>query len=100
MAIKIPIKWENANFTWDQNTFTWDDVFLIQEIADAFAAGEDPTAYINKDEEKKKKFIKILCKVQGTTYEEKKEHKDIKIKAKEIELVIKEVLGINVNINL
>tara|TARA_B100000963_G_scaffold242037_1_gene211798 strand:- start:11687 stop:11989 length:303 start_codon:yes stop_codon:yes gene_type:complete len=100
MAIKIPIKWENANFTWDQNTFTWDDVFLIQEIADAFAAGEDPTAYINKDEEKKKKFIKILCKVQGTTYEEKKEYKDIKIKAKEIELVIKEVLGINVNINL
>ena len=100
MSIKIPIKWENANFTWDQNTFTWDDVFLIQEIADAFAAGEDPTAYINKDEEKKKKFIKILCKVQGTTYEEKKEHKDIKIKAKEIELVIKEVLGINVNINL
>ena len=100
MAIKTPIKWENANFTWDQNTFTWDDVFLIQEIADAFAAGEDPTAYINKDEEKKKKFIKILCKVQGTTYEEKKENKNIKIKAKEIELVIKEVLGINVNINL
>jgi len=100
MAIKIPIKWEDANFTWDQNTFTWDDVFLIQGIADVFAGGEDPTAYLNKNPEKKKKFIKILCKVQGTTYEEKKEYKDIKIKTKEIELVIKEVLGINVNINL
>ena len=100
MAIKIPIKWEDANFTWDQNTFTWEDVFLIQEIADVFAAGDDPVAYLNKNQEKKKKFVKILCRVQGVTYEKKKEYKDIKIKAKEIELVIKEVLGINVNINL
>tara|TARA_B100001093_G_C26468866_1_gene859699 strand:- start:207 stop:533 length:327 start_codon:yes stop_codon:yes gene_type:complete len=102
---KTPIKWENADFTYDNNTsplgepYKWEDVFLLQEII-AGGALEDPKTYFDKEPEKKKKFIKLLCKVNGELYEETKEVQERKITVKDIELVAKEVLGINVNVNL
>ena len=53
------------------------------------------------DKKKKKRFITLWCKVNG--YDETKqtkEVKDMKITAQDVEMVIKEVLGINVKIDL
>jgi hypothetical protein len=102
---KIPIKWEDANFSMDGSNsplgepYKWEDVFLLQEII-AGGALEDPQGYFAKEPEKKKKFVKLLCKINGKLYEETKEVQERKITVKDIELVAKEVLGINVNVNL
>ena len=86
MAYPI-LTWDQANFLWNSNQYTWDDVQLI------LAAGEEEWPQWN--EEKKKKFIKLILKVHGDTITEskKREIKQYKIKAKDIRIAVKEVLG-------
>lgn len=103
---RVPFRWGNANFAYDQNPFgelqsknpfTWDDVALLQEIIQAGGRAED----VFKHPEKKKRFITLWCKVKG--YDETKqtkEVKDVKITAQDVEMVIKEVLGINIKVEL
>ena len=81
------ITWDNANFLWNSNQYTWEDVQLI------LAAGEEEWPQWN--EEKKNKFIKLILKIHGNTITEskKREIKQYKIKAKDIKIVVKEVLG-------
>ena len=46
------------------------------------------------DKEKKKRLIRLICRVKGKkVYDEKKEVGDIQIKLEDADLVIKEVLG-------
>ena len=88
----IPIKWEDANFLWDNNIYTWDEVQLVEEIVEEIlgGGGED------FDYEKKRRLIKLILKVHGNTITEskKREIKQYKIKAKDIRIVVKEVLGV------
>mgnify|MGYP001273250152 CR=1 FL=1 len=81
------ITWDQANFTWNNNSFTWEDVVLIQR-----AAGEDYNLWEKED---KDKLIKLILKIHGTTITEskQKEIKQYKIKAKDIRIAVKEVLG-------
>ena len=48
------------------------------------------------EDEKKKRLVKLICKVQGKTYKETKETKDIKITAKDIKILAEKVLGIEI----
>jgi hypothetical protein len=98
--IKTPYTWDNANFTFSNNPYTWDDVFFVKQLVDAMGAGEDPRVHLAKDLEKKKKFVKLLCKVEGTEFEESKEIKDINIRIQDVELVINEVLGVNLEVKI
>ena len=81
------ITWDNADFLWNNNSFTWDDVVLIQR-----AAGEDYNLWEKED---KDKLVKLILKVHGNTITEskKREIKQYKIKAKDIRIAVKEVLG-------
>ena len=83
-----PFSWGKANFPWNNNKYTWSEVQLI------LAAGEEEWPQWN--EEKKKKFIKLILKVHGDTITEskKKEIKQYKIKAKDIKIAVKEILGV------
>ena len=85
------ITWDQANFLWNLNQYTWDDVQLI--LAAAAAAGEEEWPQWN--EEKKKKLVKLILKVYGKTITESKQReiKQYKIKAKDIRIAVKEVLG-------
>jgi len=85
---KIPIKWNKANFLWNNNSHTWEDVVLIKR-----AAGEDWNTWEQKD---KQKLVKLILKVHGNTITEskKREIKQYKIKAKDIKIAVKEVLGV------
>lgn len=94
MAQTVIFKWDTANFTWDNNPYTWDEVELVKELARGGGSYQETF----KDEKKKKKFIKLLCKVQGKEYKETREVKNIKVKAKDVELVIKEVLNIDIKV--
>tara|TARA_R110001583_G_scaffold98876_3_gene243982 strand:- start:234 stop:542 length:309 start_codon:yes stop_codon:yes gene_type:complete len=93
MADITPIKWENADFKWNDNKFTWDEVQLVKEI---FGGGDFDEEIYKYDAEKKKRLISLTLKVYGNTITEKKqkEIKQYKIKAKDIRLVVKEVLGV------
>lgn len=93
---RIPFKWSNANFKWDDNPYTWDDCALIQEIIDAGGSYQE----VFKDTTKKKKFIKLLCKVEGIEYKETKEVKKRQIRITDVALVAKEVLGVDIKVEI
>ena len=94
-----PIKWEDADFCGDNNSYTWDDVQLVEEVVEAIQQGGggdmEEMPWIEWDKEKKKKLIKLILKVHGNTITEskQKEIKQYKITAKDIKIVVKEVLG-------
>jgi len=108
MSTRIPFQWGNANFSWEsnpfpnqsKNPFTWDDCALITEVIGALGGGYTPDDYFNKHPEKKKKFIKLLCKVEGKEYKETKEVLNRKIRISDVSLVAKEVLGINIKVEM
>ena len=92
-----PIKWNEANFKWNDNPHTWNEVQLVVEIVRALGGGGDFEEEIYKyDTEKKKRLIKLTLKVYGDTITEskKREIKNYKITAKDIKVVVKEVLGV------
>ena len=95
-----PITWNEANFNWDNNPHTWDEVLLVIEVVEAIQQGgggviEDDMPW-TRDEEKKKRLIKLICKVQGRTYKETKEIQNYKIKVSDVKLLAEKVLGIEV----
>ena len=96
--MSTPITWDNANFTWDNNPHTWDEVLLVIEVVESLGGGgviEDDMPWM-QDEEKKKRLVKLICKVQGRTYKATKETQNIKITAKDIKLLAEKVLGIEI----
>ena len=105
--MRTPFQWDTANFTWESNPFpnqsitpfTWDDCALITEIVTEFYGGQSVPS-IFRDKKKKKKFIKLLCKVEGVEYEETKEVIDRQIRITDIALVAKEVLGVDLKVDL
>ena len=112
MATRTPFKWNTANFAYDNGTpfpnqsaspFTWDDVALVEEVVQTLggAGGEDPMYPLFREEpEKRKKLIKLICTVKGKKYTEEKEIGQIKVTAKDIQLLEEKVLGININVKL
>jgi hypothetical protein len=108
MSTRTPFQWDNANFSWDANPFpnqsinpfTWDDCALITEVVKALGGGYAPDDFFGKQPDKKQRFIKLLCKVEGKEYKETKEIMNRKIRISDVSLVAKEVLGINIKVEL
>jgi hypothetical protein len=96
MATKIV--WDNADFTWDDNPHTWDEVLLVIEAlgGGGVMAEDAPWTQWKDEDDRKKRLIKLICKVQGRTYKETKQTQNIKITAKDIKLLAEKVLGIEV----
>ena len=93
-----PITWNGANFNWDNNPHTWDEVLLVIEVVKALGGGgviEEDMPWI-KNQDTKKRLVKLICKVQGKTIKEEKEIQDYKIKISDIKLLAEKVLGIEV----
>ena len=94
-----PITWNEANFNWDNNPHTWDEVLLVIEVVKALGGGgviEEDMPWTQFDDEKKKRLIKLICKVQGKTIREEKKIQNYKIKISDIKLLAEKVLGIEV----
>jgi len=114
MAKITYIKWKDADFKWNiakgddayenhtgRRPFTWDEVFLVESVVTGGAELPEIAYNVNQlDPEKKKRFIKLVCKVKGIeTYSGQKTIRDdIEITAEDCELVIKEVLGIDLTV--
>lgn len=107
------IPWDLASFNWDSTggiteigqpaptiknlPYTWDDVYFVRYITGYTDHGLD---YLEKHPEEKKKFIQLLCKVQGQDYLQRKQVKKTKIFIQDIALVAREVAGIDLKIEL
>ena len=116
MSTRIPFQWNTADFNWDATNPTdgkiyppneivtgtnfWNDCALIIELINVMQGGGSHTDYFDQKPEKKKKFIKILCKIEGIEYKETKEVKDYQITIEDIELVLKEVLNVNIKVDI
>ena len=89
-GIDTTFKWNTAPNNPSYPRYTWDEVELIQH-----AAGEDYNLW---EEDKKKRLVKLILKVQGNTITEskKREIKQYKIKVSDIKLLAEKVLGIEV----
>jgi hypothetical protein len=106
---RIPFQWGNANFAWETNPFpnqsvpifTWSDVALIITILEGLGGGAKPEDLF-KDKKKRKRFITLImkCEAMDKEYKETKEVVDRQIRITDIALVAKEVLGINIKIDL
>lgn len=115
--VRTPYQWETANFSWDaaptdkslDRRYTWDDCALVREIlprpdgeGEVIIRGRGPDDdYVHplfQDEKKKKRLIKLIYKTQGKVLKEEKEIKEIKVTVKDVKILAKEVLGINVKI--
>ena len=85
---------------WGDNPFTWGDVSLAVEIAEVIA--DDGVGYTKrkkrlddlfKDEDKKKRFIHLVCRIKGEkVYDDKVEVKDIDVKVEDAELVVETIV--------
>ena len=115
MVQRIPFQWNTANFNWNATNPTdgkiyppnevvtgtnlWNDCALIIEIIDFIRTGGRPEDYFDKKPEKKKKFIKLLCKVEGIEYKETKEVLKRQIRITDVALVAKEILKIDIKLD-
>ena len=110
MAAGDKIKWEEADFKWNlaptdtsKTRYTWDDVKFLEELVDGHGATADGILWHidQADPEKKKRFIRLVCKVKGIeTYSGQKTIKtdDIDITVEDVELVYKKVLDVNLKV--
>ena len=107
------IKWEEADFKWSAAPpsenykpgfkpssfpYTWDDVALVEEAVAALGGGgviEDDARWM-ENQDKKKRLVKLICKVQGKTIKEEKEIQEYKVTVTDIKLLAEKILGIEV----
>jgi len=105
----VDVSWVDANWLWSNclnfvpptpppitgslHPFGVDATTLLQpwitEPHNPYRAGE---------EDKRRRLIKLICKVNGKVYEEEKEVGDMKINVDDVKMVIKKILNIDVDI--
>ena len=83
---------------WGNNPFTWNDVALAVEIAEVidgvgYTRRKERLDKLFKDEEKKKRFIHLVCRIKGEkVYDDKVEVQDIDVKVEDAELVVETIV--------
>jgi len=83
---------------WGNNSFTWGDVTLAVEIADAidgvgYKRKKERLDDLFKDEDKKKRFIHLVCRIKGEkVYDDKVKVQNIDVKVEDAELVVETIV--------
>ena len=93
---------DNVDIVWGANSYTWGDVSFVIEIADGLGTGSRRAreARLQQlDDEKKKRLIRLICRVKGeeTAYDETKQVGDIQLKLDDVDMVISKVTKLNVS---
>jgi hypothetical protein len=94
-------QWNTVEGTWDGNSFKWDEITLVTELVSEGASVPEILGLVQDFKpEKRRRFIKLVCKVKGIeTYSGQKTIRDdIEISADDVKLVVKKVLGIDLTV--
>ena len=99
------IKWNGntedgrtTSVVWGSNSFTWGDVSLAAEIAEVidgvgYKRRKERLDKLFKDEDKKKRFIHLICRIKGEkVYDDKVEVQNIDVKVEDAELVVETIV--------
>jgi hypothetical protein len=100
-------KWGSTDVRWKDANWLWSECQLALELTEQFKGGIDPREIYKeeetfwvKDNEKKKRLIRLICKVKNEKYDESKiKIEDVKIKIEDVKLVVKAVLDIELKVN-
>lgn len=102
MAV-IPLTWNQTEhpILWNNNPYIWShvEIEVIQEVESYINGGISPNIAVNKLNSKKKKIlIKLITRIKGEEYnDEKYKNQNIKISAKDVNLLIQNnVLNIQI----
>ena len=104
------IRWDGTtedgrttSIEWGSNPYTWDDVALLVEVTEVIDDGlgtgrrreqQDRLDKFLKDEKKKKRLIRLICRIKGEkVYDDVTEASNIEVKVEDVELVAKSVIG-------
>lgn len=93
--------WGYTDVLWKDANWLWSECQLVEEVFDFLKLGTqlDQPAPWDKDLKKKKRLIRLICKCKGEVYDETKEvNEETEIDVKDIELLIRAVLNVNVDI--
>ena len=93
---------DNVDIVWGANSYTWGDVSFAIEIADGLGTGnrrarEARLQQLDKD--KKKRLIRLICRVKGEeeVYDKTKEIGDIQLKLDDVDMVIGKITKLNIS---
>jgi hypothetical protein len=101
--------WKNENLIWSQCSQSFPPALPVQlqpvgldatTLIQPWQAEEQWNPYRAGEFNKRKRLIKLICKVKGQTYEEEKEVGDMKISVDDVKMVVKAVTGIDLDVKL
>lgn len=111
------LKWEELTVKWEDVDLLWDEVFILLEVIQTIRKGGSGSSmkdYMEKNpwdktknkiekelgEEKTKKFIKLICKVNGLDYEKTIEpNSEIKINTTHLERTLNQAVKVGIKVD-
>jgi len=101
--------WSLTDVLWNNANWTWGEQELARKIEEFLGAIPPYGSFIERqrecdnlwknDKEKRKKLIKLICKVKGENFDETKELKEnIKVTIKDMKILVKSVLNVDVTV--
>lgn len=104
--------WKNANWKWSECSGSIIPPIPIIEIG-LQPPGLDATTLIpqwleepwnpyraGEKDDKRKRLIRLICKINGQEYNEEKMIKNFKVTANDIKMVVKEIAGIDLDLKM
>jgi hypothetical protein len=96
--------WGSTDVRWSNANWLWSECQLAEELTQIYNPGIDASKIYednlwNNEPEKRKRLIRLICKVKGEEFDETKEmNTTTKIKVEDIRLVVKSVLDIELKV--
>jgi hypothetical protein len=97
-------KWGYTDVLWKNANWKWSECQIADELKTIYESGIDASKIYEddlwkKEPEKRKRLIRLICKIQNKNYDESKEKSEnIRIKVEDIKLVVKTILDIDLKI--
>lgn len=98
--------WSTTSILWSKYNLTWSECELIQEIignspgVDASLLSQPWNPYKTGSLDKRKRLIKLICKVNGREYPEEHEVKNFKVTVGDIRTMIKTVANVDLDFKM
>ena len=89
--------WGMTDIIWKNANWTWSECQLVRDIV----SGALPPDEWQKNKEKKKQLIRLICKVKKEYFDESKMVRDdLKVSVNDVKLVVKTMTGIELDIKM